>query len=232
MGINVHSFAAVPKGRPKAAIRFSLMLALTVLLSCCGGAFAATVQMTFAGVNGAAAFGYYIGTYYGTMNDAPVDLFCVDFANDVWIGEQWKANLSSINTGADLSQTRYGDSPGALTLYQEAAWLTEQYATQPEARYADIQATIWDLFNPRISPQPASAYWLKQAQINYTSENYSDFRVVTNLGPVERTGQVQEFLTHVDPVSTPEPAPLVLVGISLGAVSWCRKRFRRKGRLP
>jgi hypothetical protein len=202
------------------------------LLWCASLAQGSTIAMTFDGVNGAAAFGYYVGPYFGTLNDSPVDLFCVDSANEVWIGEIWQANLSMIVDGSDLSLTRYGSQAQALTLYQEEAWLTGQFAMEPASEYGDIQATMWHLFNPDTAPRPSSSYWLDQAQSSYAGADYSTFRVVTNLGPVTPTGQVQEFLTRLDmgtPLAeeaapTPEPSTCVLVGFTLMGLGVTLKR--------
>jgi len=203
------------------------------------------IEATFAGVNGAEAFGYYVGPYYGELGPQSVVFNCVDFANDVYFGEQWAVNISPIETPADLAGTRYGSVPDALQLYQEAAWLSEQYALNPASDYGDIQATMWQLFDP-YAPAPSSSYWLSLAEANYTSGNYSDFFVVTNVGPVNPTGQVQEFLTVLDPsmsiypastsdpgtagavLATPEPAFMGIAGlglICLGVfVRWWRMR--------
>ena len=89
---------------------------------------ASPIEATFVGVNGAESFGYYVGPYYGELGQLSVVLDCVDFANDVYFGQQWAVNLSSIDTQADLANTRYGGRANAVQLYQEAAWLTEQYA--------------------------------------------------------------------------------------------------------
>lgn len=168
------------------------------------------IQATFVGVNGAEDFGYYVGPYYGELDGEPVVFDCVDFANEVNFGQQWMVNLTPIDTTADLANMRYGWMPNALQLYREAAWLTEQYADSPVSDYGDIQATIWQLFDPS-APSPSSDYWLREAEANYASGNYSGFFVVTNVGPVDPTGQVQEFLT----VLTPEPKWMAAVGLGL-----------------
>ena len=160
------------------------------------------VEVTFTGVNGVADFGYYVSPYYGTINGDPVTLYCVDFANEVFGGETWEANLTPLN-GGDLSNTRYGGVSNALVLYEEAAWLTKQYASSPGA-LGDIQATIWQLFDP-AAPTPSSGYWLQQAELNYQSIDPAYFEVVTNVGPVYATGQVQEFLIDPPP-AVPEPS--------------------------
>ena len=202
---------------------------------------ASTIQATFTGVNGANAFGYYIGEYYGQLESQNVSLYCDDFANEVNFGQTWQANLSKITTGSDLSNTRYGDTVNALVKYQEIAWLDTQFGTQSTSQWGDIHATIWQMFDPSQAPTPSSNYWLQLAQQNYMTLNYDNFRVVTNEGPVLKTGQVQEFVTMLPPGSTlippttssvPEPASAVLMGSVLLLVGFGGKavRKRRMGR--
>jgi hypothetical protein len=203
------------------------------------------IEATFVGVNGAIAYGYYVGPYYGRLDQQSVVLDCVDFANEVSIGQHWAANLSHVNTQADLANTRFGSGANALQLYQEAAWLTVQYSLNPSFDYADIQATIWQLFDS-YAPSPATGYWLSQAEANYAAGNYNNFFVVTNVGPVNPTGQVQEFLTVLQPgmsiypqdsaqniagtysVLTPEPGLMGVLGLALISLGFARKKLRTR----
>jgi hypothetical protein len=206
---------------------------------------ASPIEATFVGVNGALGFGYYVGPYYGRLDQQSVVLDCVDFANDVSFGQHWAANLSHINTQGDLGNTRFGGRTDALQLYQEAAWLTIQYSLNPASAYADIQATIWQLFDT-YAPNPSTGYWLSQAEANYTSAAYDNFFVVTNVGPVNPTGQVQEFLTVLQPgmpvypqsvaqnmnptyttLATPEPPLVGALGLILICLGVLRKRVRK-----
>lgn len=192
-----------------------------------------TIQATFTGVNGENAFGYYIGAYYGQLESQNVSLFCDDFANEVNFGQTWQANLSRITTGSDLSQTRYGDVNNASMLYQQIGYLDTQFALQPTSEWGNIHATIWQIFDPSEAPKPSSNYWLQQAQQNYASINYDNFRVVTNIGPVQKTGQVQEFITMLPPTSslntaaTPEPATALTMTTVLFLAALGAKVFRR-----
>ena len=98
------------------------------------------VQMVFQGVNGANDGQYYVSPYYGTMNGQTVTLFCDDIINDVNFGQQWWANVTNLATAVstnNFSQTRYGSVTGSAVLgnpalaYEEAAWLTTQFASNP-----------------------------------------------------------------------------------------------------
>lgn len=213
-------------------IKFAKLPALALFIA--ASASADPFQLKLTGVNGADAFGYYVGPYYGQLESQTVSLFCDDFANEVSFGQTWQANLSKITAGSDLSKTRYGGVANALREYQEIAWLDTQFGVQPSSKYGDIHATIWDFFDPLEAPKPSSDYWLKQAEQNYQSMSYDNFRVVTNVGPVKATGQVQEFLIVIPNsfltggVATPEPRPVFLMGAGLLVLSAVLARVKRK----
>ncbi|MBI1749876.1 MAG: PEP-CTERM sorting domain-containing protein [Acidobacteria bacterium] len=187
-----------------------------------------SVTMKFTGVNGAHDRHYYVSPYFGTMNGAPVTLFCVDLANSVHFGQVWQANLTTITNGSNLSHTRYGSMSNALALYQQAAWLVAQFPSHP-TDYVNLQYALWNLFNPSRAPDTGgSNSWLALAAANYGSMNFQSFRVVTNVGPVRRTGQVQEFITTVPAAPMPEPATLALFGTGLfGVATVVRRQTRR-----
>lgn len=202
-------------------VKYPFLIFILWLLGA-GSAVADTVEVTFTGVNGVAAFGYYVGPYYGTLDGKPDLLYCNDFANEVHPGQTWLANLTPLSS-TDLSNTRYGGLPDAQKLYWEAAWLTTQYAQHSDA-YADIQATIWQLFVP-TAPASSANEWLNLAAANYMTLDQTRFLIVTNVSPVTLSGegQVQEFI--VDPVApVPEPSSIVLLGISVLLVVFCLRR--------
>lgn len=189
-------------------------------------------QTTFTFLNGGTvtAFGYYVGPYNGTMGTPPVPvvLNCVDFFHDVTVGEVWTANLTNLSDVADIGTTTRNSS---VQLYEEAAWLTTQYASNPGS-IADIQATIWNLFPTPAGygapTMPGSSYWLAQAQSNYQTLNYNDFWIATDVNITNPAG-AQEFLIRT--TSTPEPATLVLFATGLGLVALLARRRKLASRL-
>jgi hypothetical protein len=191
------------------------------------------VNMVFTGVNGANDGVYYVSPYTGTVNGQTVVLFCDDIKNDVYFGETWTANVTNLGTALSTSNgfanTRYGGVAGspvfssAAVAYQEAAWLTTQFATH-QNDLVSLQYALWDIMNPGSEPTSYGdvSYWLNQAAGNYSTVNATEFSVFTNTGKLALTGQVQEFIVH-----TPEPGSLALLlcGIlALGAFTFVRSR--------
>jgi hypothetical protein len=50
---------------------------------------------------------------------------------------------------------------------------------------------------------------MEQARSNYASADYGHFRIITNTGPVQLSGQVQEFLTRRQSSDVPDPVAAV-----------------------
>jgi hypothetical protein len=181
------------------------------------------VTMVFTGVNGANDGQYYVSPYYGTMNGQTVTLFCDDIINDVNFQQKWNANVTNLATAVNtnnFSQTRYGSVLGSAVLgnpalaYEEAAWLTTNFASNP-GDLVNLQYALWDIMNPgaRGNGNLDVQNWLTMASLNYGTINLNNFEIVTNCGPLALTGQVQEFI-----VPTPEPGTLALVICGMLAV--------------
>jgi hypothetical protein len=189
-----------------------------------------SVTMVFGTVNGASDGQYYVSPYYGTMNGQPVTLFCDDIINDVSFGQSWDANVTNLGTAVatnNFSQTRYGSATGSAVLgnpalaYEEAAWLSAQFASNP-GDLVNLQYALWDIMNPgaRGNGNADVQNWLQLAGKNYGTINLGNFEIVTNCGPLTLTGQVQEFL-----VQTPEPGTLAL--LICGMLALCVRLMRR-----
>jgi hypothetical protein len=181
------------------------------------------VSLVFMNVNGANDGQYYVSPYYGTMNGQPVTLFCDDMINEVTFWQKWDANVTNLATAVgtnDFSQTRYGGVTTSAVFgnpaqaYEEAAWLTTQFASSP-GDLVNLQYALWDIMNPGVRGNGNADVqnWLTMAGQNYGTINLSNFEIVTNCGPLMLTGQVQEFI-----VQTPEPGTLALLICGMLAV--------------
>ncbi len=174
------------------------------------------VTMVFTGVNGANDGQYYVSPYTGTLNGQAVTLFCDDIINEVNFGQTWQANVTNLGTAVgtnNFSQTRYGGVSTSAVFgnpslaYEEAAWLTTQFASNP-GDLVNLQYALWDIMNPgsRGNGNADVQNWLLLASEDYGTINLNNFEIVTNTGTLALTGQVQEFI-----VQTPEPGTLALL---------------------
>ncbi len=96
------------------------------------------------GPNSAAAV--YVYPYYFSIDGSPdlVGLICDDYDHDVYLGETWTAERTSLNQGS-LAPT---SSLTIVQTYREVAWLFDQLAGIPSlSQAAAINFAIWALFS-------------------------------------------------------------------------------------
>lgn len=109
---------------------------------------------------------YAISPYTGTVGGIAVTLYCVDFNDDVYYGQQnitvYSTALPTTTNTAFQDDTRYGVNnpttagagyPAGTQLYEEMAWLATQMqnTSGANATYNDIaiQEAIWVLTNDK-----------------------------------------------------------------------------------
>jgi hypothetical protein len=188
--------------------------------------------------------GVYVGPYYATINgQANVPVICDDFMDDSFVGETWKANVTTVASNAPtmLSQRLGMSSSTQSTDYAEAAYLAQQLmggaqcppgtSSCASSDYAgDIQFAIWEIFDPAanlnllLSPSDAknASAWLAYAQANKPPIS-ADAGVLV-YSPVGG-GPPQEFLSMPE-ASAPLTWAIDLAGLC-GLVFFVRRRTQK-----
>jgi hypothetical protein len=180
-----------------------------------------------------------IGPYLATVSGVKEFVFCDDETHTVYPNETWTATVTTLQDLIALGSANIVNSPvmfrslpNALLLYQEAAWLVNQFGSNPNVA-SGIQNALWDVFLQKAgSGSPADpstdAYWLAQAATNYSKLTAGQIANTVFLSPVPGSqnplsnGTPQEFITL-----TPEPGSYVLMGAGLVLLSLATFRKKR-----
>jgi hypothetical protein len=173
--------------------------------------------------------GVYVGPYNFTGPTGSLQLICDDFGHEVYVGESWKAAISTLPSSGLLFST--GQFSGStLTQYEEAAYLAQAiFALGPvnssnAATIGYMQYALWDIFDPSASLQELGlssldsanpvGHYFGLALANAGSGNYSDVVIYTPVGGTQTLpGQTNPGLPqeYFGIIPTPEPSSLALL---------------------
>ena len=206
------------------------LVAGLALLAAAASPALAQIDVKLTGTGSVSHNGVRVGAYQARLGSDPtapsVDIFCVDYAHTVSVGQTWSANMTNLMSG-NLGNTRGGDA--ALAKYQQMAWLTTQFEGASATDTRAIHTAIWNIMTPGSPAMFAGATnWLNQAAANYLTSglDYSTFAVITDVN--FRNGGRQEFLTRVPTTVTPEPGTYLLMATGLVGVAGIVRRRRRE----
>lgn len=153
----------------------------------------------------------YVGPYTLNLSDRNVAALCIDFADDIQVGDRWPAYSSSLASSlADTYQ------PEKFLAYEEEAYLYT-LIIQPGADRIDLQHAAWSITDADYERDSAAERWVLQAQQDYRTIDLTKFVIISE-APGQKGSRSQEFIT-MSPTAEPScinlMAGLMAIGLAL-----------------
>ena len=206
-------------------LRFAIPLLLVVaaLSLCATSALASSVTMQLTSVGGNNAGGVYTYPYYFSINGkAPVALICDSYDNEVTIGETWKANVTSLLSGAGLFGNQLLDYKAAGLIFKS---ILSGTLSANVGNFA-----IWGLFSTNAQNsayfQSSGAAGVEAAYLALaaTAPNsaYNGLVLYTPIAGTQSWGGMPQEYIGYSPV--PEPGTITLFGTGLLSLAGMARR--------
>jgi len=164
--------------------------------------------------------GHYVGGIGGNLNGGyQMTFYCDDYATTTYVPSSYAVAISNLS---DLSKTKFGSAPDALSKYQQAGWLVSQMELNP-TQVGPIQYALWSVFNASTPSAPGAADWLSAAgSINPAGFDFSSVKIYTATNTVN-----QEFISGAAH-AVPETSIILLLGFGIASLLLVKRKLHNK----